>query len=186
MLKNLPFFRTKQFSEAVALSSGLATSFTGLHPVQRSVIFILANLQLVSIARARSGLLVKAPAKCPPEVLDEAIKDALDVYHLIGEVRDDDPHRKRHAESVRHASALIAASLAVFSRPEDRKPVLRAWRSLWLDRGRAPHAVTWLRRRETESSVPVFPKKPNGDDFNDIEILRLANQLPPFLRPNPT
>ena len=186
MLKNLPFFRSKRFSEAVALSSGLATSFMALHPVQRSIIFILANLQLVSIARARSGLLVKAPAKCSPEVLDEAIKDALDVYHLIGEVKDSDAHRKTHAECVRHAAALIATSLAVFARGDDRRPVLRAWKALWVERARAPHAVVWLRRRESEAKAHVFPKKGDGTDYNDVEILRIANQLPPFLRSNAT
>lgn len=183
----LPFGRRSNIDKVAPLATEIAKTIEGMHPVARSIVFLMSNLQLISIARARSATLVRNPAQCPDEPLENAIADARAVFKMLDNSTlrkqiEADRYQRVHALCVKTSAGLLAATFAILGRGGDRRTILLAWRQLWEERTRAEQAINWLRERETALNIEVFPKKADGKQYNDIELLQVATQLPPFLR----
>ena len=164
-------------------ASALLRELPALHPVERAVVLVQANLVLASVARNHDVRMASDPARVSSKVADAAMKEVLAFRDSLRVVeREGEKPVRRMAACQRRACEVVAATIACGLAPSMHKVAVTLWRAVWPSRDRVEDAVVWIRRRERELGVAQIPPGPDGKPLTDPDLVLAGARVPAFLK----
>jgi hypothetical protein len=178
--------KASRFADAVARKAdALPSRVSALTPPEQANVLLLANC----VARLVAGLHGAAVVDAPGEAGEKAAQAALaalsaasDDLERLRASEETSPEQKKNSLYHLLATDLVFATVGLAVAPGARRKVAEAWFHPWGSRKLLTRAVAWVRRCEAETGVPAVPAAPDGSVWSDLDLIRLGNSVPSFLR----
>ena len=161
--------------------SRLALELEALEGPERASVLILTN-QMLGLAGHTWGKAVAEDPSTAPRVNVTAALDAL--CESCDHLRNISKWTGANDPVMRQIMATDVCLITIGSSqvPAIARAVTDCWRIMWKTRAMAGQALVMLRDWERITGADAVPRKPDGSQQSDAEIMASCAMFPPFLR----
>lgn len=165
------------------IAAGLASKLTGMHPVERAGVLLLANCVLDLTGRLHGEALTDNPRAAGTQLASAALDDLLPALDKLATLAADDrfPHQ-RHVRCHMAATELAAVTIGLGLVTSPGRLVAQCWKSAWDARAQLRRTIIWVRQYERIAETEAVPRLANGDIPSDVDLLPIGSRVPAFLR----
>lgn len=172
-----------------AAARSLHRSFASVPAIDKSLILLLCNAMMKSLAQSHGDAAYKNPSRLPEAVRNEILTELSTARSTILQVVKGvseavlPSYRKASIRQLRATEVLLLTLGIYATRSKAQRSILMScWKAMWKERDNLSTGLTVLRAEEKELGTLLIPQTNPRKPYTDKELLDMGSSLPPFLK----